>query len=233
MGNETVLIVEDEIEIQNLLALYLERDFQVVTAKNGKEALTRVQQQVPDAILLDILLPEMNGLEVCRKIRETNEKVPILFLSCKRESEDKIHGLELGGDDYITKPFDPGEVLARVKAILRRVSRKPAIKTEQNDIRTFGSLEIDFTSYTVCVHGESVNLYAKEMQLLLHLAKRPNQVFSIEQLYNQIWGEDRFGDLKTVMVHISNLRKKIEQNPAKPEYILTVRGFGYKFNPSF
>ncbi|SDH44998.1 response regulator transcription factor [Alteribacillus bidgolensis] len=233
MGKDTILVVEDEEDIRNLIQLYLQKDYTVFTSINGKDALKQIKKQKPDLVLLDILLPEMNGFEVCEKLRETDEETPVLFLSAKREFEDKIQGLELGADDYITKPFDPGEMLARVKAHLRRRHLKTNVKPKSESSRylQFGDLSIDIEGYSVFRNGELIHLFAKEMQLLLLLAKNPHQVFSVEQLYDNVWGADRFGDLKTVSVHISKLRKKIEKNPAKPEFIITVRGFGYKFLP--
>lgn len=231
---DTILVVEDEEDIRNLIQLYLQKEYTVFTSINGKDALKQFKNQKPDLVLLDILLPEMNGFEVCEKLREIDEETPVLFLSAKRELEDKIQGLELGADDYITKPFDPGEMLARVKAHLRRRHLKTNKKPKRNETfryLQFGDLSIDIEGCSVFRNGEPIHLFAKEMQLLLLLAKNPHQVFNVEQLYDNIWGSDRYGDLKTVSVHISKLRKKIEKNPAKPELIITVRGFGYKFLP--
>nr|WP_096440888.1 response regulator transcription factor [Alteribacter populi] len=232
MASERVLIVEDDKEIQQLLKLYLDNEFAVYTAEDGEEVLRCVEEIEPDLILLDILLPKLNGIDACKKLRLKGKTAPVIFLSCKRENEDKIIGLDAGGDDYITKPFDPGEVVARVKAHLRRAKMNQGSFGESSDgVKTFGSLKINVNSYTVSINNKPVSLYAKEMQLLLFFVNRPGQVFSTEQLYDQVWGTDRYGDMKTVMVHISNLRKKIEENPAVPLYIQTIRGFGYKFNP--
>lgn len=224
-----VLIVEDDTEIRQLIELYLKSEFQVLTADTGREAVKTVKLHSPDLVLLDILLPEFDGLEVCKKIRAFNVEVPILFLSAKSEFEDRIIGLEVGADDYITKPFDPGEVLARVRAHLRRKEIASKRLIFKKSLRKIGDLEINMENYTVLKKGKPVQLFTKELQLLHFLVKNPNQVFSIEQLYDQIWGEYKLGDYRTVKVHISNLRKKIEDDPTKPHYIQTVRGFGYKF----
>ncbi|MFC4022275.1 response regulator transcription factor [Oceanobacillus longus] len=231
MSKEIILIVEDDADICHLIQLYLEKDYHVIMAEDGKKAIERFHAHSPDLILLDILLPEIDGLEVCRRIRNVNEEVPILFLSSRSEYEDRILGLDAGADDYIIKPFDPGEVLARVKAHLRRKEIALKQSNENVSLMKFGDLEVNLDNYTVLRNGDRVHLYAKEIQLLFFLIQHPNHVFSIEQLYERIWGENKFGDYKTVKVHISNIRKKLEINPAKPEFITTVRGFGYKFSP--
>lgn len=229
MENKTIMIVEDDKDIRHLLELYLHREFKVILAGDGKKALELFKSDSPDLILLDIMIPEINGLEVCRKIRSLNEEVPILFLSSRSEYEDRICGLEAGADDYIIKPFDPGEVFARVKAHLRRKDVSSRQPRENASVIRVGDLELNMDNYTVFRNGEPVQLYTKEIQLLIFLMQHPDQVFSIEQIYDRIWGEDKFGDYSTVKVHISNLRKKLEKNPAKPQLIVTVRGFGYKF----
>lgn len=225
----TVVIAEDEVDIQNLLKLYLEQEYRVISFANGEEALTGIIDVMPDLVILDILLPGMNGFKVCERLREKQINIPVIFLSAKREQSEKIRGLEIGADDYITKPFDPGELMARVKAHLRRSIQQNASEEENTQMITWGELHIDTEQYVVTVGGKPIHLSTKEIQLLILLASNPRRVFSTEQLYDLIWGEDQFGDLKTVSVHISTLRKKIEKNPSKPEYIITVRGFGYKF----
>ncbi|RSL33357.1 DNA-binding response regulator [Salibacterium salarium] len=225
-----VLIVEDDEDIRNLIELYLQNKYEVLSTNDGVEALSVIKEHQPHLILLDVLLPGMNGMDLCEKLRETDMETPVLFLSAKRDFDDKIQGLELGADDYITKPFDPGELMARVHAHLRRNDIFTTQQWPKGNILIAGDLEIDMNSYSVTQNGKPLHLFAKEMQLLLMLAQSPNQVFSTEQLYDSVWGADRFGDLKTVSVHISNLRKKIEKKPAKPQYIITVRGFGYKFS---
>ncbi|MCM3601742.1 response regulator transcription factor [Robertmurraya korlensis] len=225
----TVVIAEDEVDIQNLLKLYLEQEYRVISFANGEEALAGIIDVMPDLVILDILLPRMNGFKVCERLREKQIHIPVIFLSAKREQSEKIRGLEIGADDYITKPFDPGELMARVKAHLRRSSQQPASEEEKTNMIKWGELHIDIEQYVVTVGEKPIHLSTKEIQLLILLASNPRRVFSTEQLYDLIWGEDQFGDLKTVSVHISTLRKKIEPNPSKPEYIITVRGFGYKF----
>lgn len=227
----TVVIAEDEVDIQNLLKLYLEQEYRVISFANGEEALAGILEVMPDLVILDILLPGMNGFKVCERLREKQIHIPVIFLSAKREQSEKIRGLEIGADDYITKPFDPGELMARVKAHLRRSTQQTASEEENTHMITWGELHIDIEQYVVTVGGKSVHLSTKEIQLLILLASNPRRVFSTEQLYDFVWGEDQFGDLKTVSVHISTLRKKIERNPSKPNYIITVRGFGYKFLP--
>jgi DNA-binding response OmpR family regulator len=227
----TVVIAEDEVDIRNLLTLYLEREYQVISFANGKEALAGIMEIMPDLVILDILLPGMNGFKICASLRKNHIQIPVIFLSAKREQSEKIKGLEIGADDYITKPFDPGELVARVKAHLRRSNQQIVSEGENTHIIKWGELHIDTVQYAVTVGGKPIHLSAKEIQLLILLASNPRRVFSTEQLYDLIWGEDHYGDLKTVSVHISTLRKKIEKSPSKPEYIITLRGFGYKFLP--
>ncbi|MCD8508448.1 MAG: response regulator transcription factor [Bacillus sp. (in: Bacteria)] len=228
MNREKILIVEDDEDIRELTALYFRKEYQVFTASNGHEALDIVDSKKPNLILLDVVLPGLEGYEICEKIRLVSN-APVLFLSSKRAPADKVRGLEVGGDDFITKPFDLKELDARVKANLRRWSIEET-EAQTKRIFTHEHLSIDLESYDVFVDGKAVSLYTKELQLLLMLAENPNHVFSAEQLYDSIWGIDSIGDLKTVLVHISNLRRKIEKDPAKPRIIKTVRGFGYKLN---
>jgi DNA-binding response OmpR family regulator len=227
---KTILIAEDEVDIRKLMTLYLEREYRVIAYDNGEEALSGIIDGMPDLVILDILLPGLNGFQICEKVRERNILIPVLFLSAKREQSEKIRGLEIGADDYMTKPFDPEELMARVKAHLRR-SNQLLESSESRSKQTihWGDLLIDTEQYVVTVSGKPIHLSTKEIQLLILLASNPRRVFSTEQLYDLIWGEDQYGDLKTVSVHISTLRKKIEKNPSKPEYIITSRGFGYKF----
>lgn len=220
-----ILVVEDDPDIRELIQLYLmNHEYHVVCAENGEQALHLFSTEHPDMIVLDILLPKIDGLDVCRQLRNIAQ-IPILFLSCKSESEDIVTGLDAGGDSYLTKPFDPSVFLAKIRAGLRRQSYT---KHDSEKLK-FGELEVDFQSYEVRKNGIVINLSAKEMQLLLLLARNPNQVFSTEQLYSQIWGPFEYGDTRTVMVHMSYLRKKLETDPSHPRYIITVRGFGYKF----
>lgn len=229
MTGERVLLVDDEVGIRELIHLYLEKkDYQVLIAENGVQALKLAESEKPHIILLDIEMPGKGGFDVCKQIRETTD-VPILFISCRRSSLDKIKGFEVGGDDYITKPFDFAELEARIKANLRRNEWQDKKQGEAN-ILIYDELEIHLDSCEIYMKGEPVSLFTKELQLLLILAQRPNQVWSTEKLYDQIWGFESAGDIQTVKVHISNLRRKLESDPAHPKFIQTVRGFGYKFS---
>ena len=227
---KTVIIAEDEEDIRNIMTLYLQQKYHVIAYGNGEEALAGIIEKKPDIVLLDILLPGISGFTICQQLREKNVMTPVIFVSAKREQSDKIRGLEIGGDDYMTKPFDPAELMARVKANLRR-SNQSNKEAEMQDTGKqtimIGDLQIDTELYHVTVGGKPIHLSTKEMQLLILLASNPNRVYSTEQLYDLIWGERQYGDLKTVSVHISTLRKKIEKYPAKPKYIITIRGFGY------
>lgn len=234
MAGEKILIVEDEPEIANLIQLYLKKEgFVPCHSASGGTALEIYRRERPELVLLDILLPELDGLEICRQLRkETN--CPIIFLSCKGLEMDKVLGLAIGADDYITKPFSPSELIARVKAQLRRnrilheaFSDHPGETTCQ--VLKYPALEIDFGSHEVKFHDRPVPLSAKEFQLLSLLARNPNLVLTTEQLFDRIWGYEHHGDTRTVMVHIRNLRKKIEEQPSNPQRIITVRGVGYKF----
>lgn len=231
MSNIPVLIVEDGEEIRELLRLYLmPNGFHVTMAEDGRSGLEKFRQVQPSIVLLDINLPDINGYEVCRKIREQSN-VPIVFISCNTSSEDIVRGLELGGDDYIEKPFDPAVVVARIIANLRRAPigqvSNPVLVTEDELVR-IRDLVIDPKHLRVHVGGTSISLTAKEMQLLLYMVKHPNRTLTSDQLYYGVWGADSMGDTRTIQVHISSIRRKIEANPAVPEYILNIRGIGYK-----
>ena len=231
MPGETILIVDDEAEITELISLYLRKEgYEVVWTSDGQEALEMMDKHHPSLVILDILLPGMDGIEVCRQMRKTYN-TPILFISCKNEDMDIILGFSIGGDDYITKPFSPGQLVARVKAHLRRSQLMEQSKENSQQL-AFPGLEIDLLTRAVRVNETPVTLSSKEFDLLAHLAKSPNKVIPLEQLYQTTWGVDSNGDTRTLLVHISNLRKKIEPNPAEPQYILTVRGIGYKFGGS-
>lgn len=235
MAQDKIMIVDNEMEIIQLMKLYLSREgYEVVWTTDSTRAAALAMEKNPDLILLDVVMPGLSGIELCAKIREQSD-VPILFVSCKGQDMDKVLGLSIGGDDYITKPFSPAELVARVKAHLRRRnlqnSSGSSLSPERN-VLSAGELEIDLTAHTVTVSGEPVHLTAKEFELLVLLCKYPNRVFTGRQIFDNLWDtysiED---DVRTVMVHISNLRKKIEPNPEKPRYILTVRGVGYKLAP--
>lgn len=235
IASETILIVDDDREIRELIEVYLKNSgFRVMTCDQGESVSNLITEHRPDLIILDVMIPDLNGFEVCQQIRQLTD-VPILFLSAKQSDFDKIIGFGVGGDDYITKPFSPAVLVARVKAHLRRYrtlfNKKTATAHDgTNQILKFPNLEIDLQRYTVRVNGSTVTLPAKQFQLLSLLARHPDQVFSVEQLFHSIWGENSLGDYRTVMVHISHLRKKIEPDQTSPTYISTVRGIGYKFN---
>lgn len=225
MAGELILIVEDEVGIRELIQLYLVKNgYRVSVAGNGEEALKVMETEQPQLILLDIEMPRMDGFELCRQVR-ARLTLPIIYLSSRRGISDKLKCFELGGDDYIVKPFDFSELKARIEANLRRYRRPDQL----SDILKYGELEIDLKrcQFTLC--GERVELSAKEAQLLLLLVQNPNQVWSAEQLYDHVWGLESTGNLETVKVHISNLRRKLETDKNHPQYIRTVRGFGYLF----
>ncbi|MBO8156875.1 MAG: response regulator transcription factor [Bacillaceae bacterium] len=232
MNEDTILVVEDEKEIGELVKDYLEKEgFQVVLALDGKEGLHLFHEKKPTLIVLDIMLPEMDGIEVCRMIR-TESNIPVIMMTAKKSETDKIIGLGIGADDYVTKPFSPGELVARIKAQLRRYKHFSNPAENQSHSLKVDQLEIDLKGYNVYVAGKKVNVSAKEFQLLHFLATHPGQVFSREQLFNQIWGFESYGDLNTVTVYIRKIREKIEPDPSNPTFIKTVWGIGYKFEGS-
>ncbi|KJS20846.1 MAG: hypothetical protein VR72_13935 [Clostridiaceae bacterium BRH_c20a] len=231
MNNKKILIIDDEPEISQLIEKYLTRErFIVFIADTAGKALEMLALEKPHLIILDILLPDTDGVELCRQLREETE-VPIIFISCKDDISDKILALGMGGDDYVTKPFSPKEVVARVKAHLRRSNISNSYKKKSSTL-TFPGLIIDQSSYSVIINDERITLPAKEFQLLNILARNPNILFTTNQLFDMVWHEDHIGDLRTVVVHISNLRKKVEKDPTNPRFIVTVRNVGYKFNPN-
>lgn len=219
-----VLVVDDEPAIVELLRDFLEaEDFRVATARDGHEALAALARGPVDCVLLDVMMPDLSGFDLCRRIRETSD-VPLLFLSARDGDVDKIRGLGLGGDDYIVKSATPGEVVARIKAVLRRSQRAaPSPLT----VLDFGRLVVDMRAHEARVDGEPVPLTAREFELLAFLAEHPRQVFTREQLFARFWGE--VGDRHTVTVHIGRIRDKIEVNAPEPHYIVTVWGVGYRF----
>lgn len=220
----TVLVVDDEEDIVTLMRDFLEAaGYTVLTAHDGPTALDLLRREPVDCLLLDVMMPGISGFEVLRRIRETRD-VPVLFLSAKQEDSDKIRGLGLGADDYIVKSATPGEVVARVKAVLRRAGRG---ETPAGAVLDFGRLVIDVRAHEVRVDGEPVPFTAREFELLQLLAESPRQVFTREQLFERLWGA--YGDRHTLTVHIGRLREKIEEDPANPRYIVTVWGVGYRF----
>ncbi|MBP5309096.1 MAG: response regulator transcription factor [Lachnospiraceae bacterium] len=227
--NKKVLIVEDEVAIADLEKDYLELSgFDVVIENAGDTGLKRALSDEFDIIVLDLMLPGMDGFEVCKQIREKKD-VPIIMVSAKKEDIDKIRGLGLGADDYITKPFSPSELVARVKAHLSRYERLINSNQKTNDIIEIRGIKIDKTARRVYVDGEEKAFTTKEFDLLTFLAENPNHVYTKEELFREIWDMDSFGDIATVTVHIKKIREKIEIDTAKPQYIETIWGVGYRF----
>ncbi|HEX2911538.1 MAG TPA: response regulator transcription factor [Chloroflexia bacterium] len=223
-ARQTVLIVDDNLTLLNMMRDFLEAaGFQVEMALDGERALAILDQKSIQCLLLDVMMPGLSGFELCRQIREASE-VPILFLSARDGDYDKIRGLGLGGDDYIVKSATPGEVVARVQAVLRRYKNGVSAPAAVLD---FGRLVIDLRAHEIRVAGQAVDFTAREFELLHWLVEHPRQVFTHEQLFQRFWGE--VGDRHTVAVHIERIRKKIEENPNKPRYLLTVWGVGYRF----
>jgi two-component system response regulator RegX3 len=222
-----ILVVEDEDSVLDPLELLLNKEgFTVVTAKTGKEALEKFDNAGADLILLDLMIPEVSGTEVCRQIRNKSQ-VPIIMLTAKDTEVDKVVGLELGADDYVVKPYSKAELVARIKAVLRRGSTTNAAAGAT--VLTAGPVEIDVESHKVKVLGNYVSFPLKEFELLEFLVRNSGRVLTRTQLIDRIWGSDYFGDTKTLDVHIKRLRAKIEKDPANPVFILTIRGLGYKF----
>ncbi len=223
----TILVVDDEDTIREVVSRYLEREgFVVREAADGYEALDAIQENPPDLIVLDLMLPGIDGLTITQHIRQ-DRQIPIIMLTAKGEANDRIRGLDLGADDYITKPFSPQEVVSRVRAVLRRVNGTTASATLGP--LEFERLSIDPVSRTVKVEDQSISLTAKEFDLLWYFAQHPEQVFSRTQLLANVWGDELYTDPSTVTVHIRRLREKIEADSGKPAHILTVWGVGYKF----
>ncbi len=221
-----ILIVDDDENICELLRLYLEKDgFETVVANNGEQAVDYAAKYMPDLILLDIMLPKLDGWQVCREIRKSSD-VPIIMLTAKGETFDKILGLELGADDYISKPFDTKEVIARIKAVLRRSSDKD--KASQIQEVKYDKLRINLTNYELEVNGVKIDTPPKELELIYHLASNPNRVYTRDQLLDEVWGFDYYGDSRTVDVHVKRLREKLE-NVSDRWSLKTVWGVGYKF----
>lgn len=224
-----ILIIEDEEAIADLEKDYLElSDFTVDIENEGDVGLERSLKGDYDLIILDLMLPGMDGFEVCKKIRE-EKNVPILMVSAKKDDIDKIRGLGLGADDYMTKPFSPSELVARVKAHLARYNRLVGTNEKKNDIVEIRGIKIDKTARRVYVDGEEKNFTTKEFDLLTFLAENPNHVFTKEELFREIWDMDSIGDIATVTVHIKKIREKIEYDTANPQYIETIWGVGYRF----
>lgn len=224
-----ILIVEDEIAIAELEKDYLELSgFDVETENTGTEGLERALEEEFDLIILDLMLPGMDGFEICRQIRD-KKNVPIIMVSAKKDDIDKIRGLGLGADDYMTKPFSPSELVARVKAHLARYERLVNSNVQENDIVEIRGIKIDKTARRVWIDGEERSFTTKEFDLLTFLAQNPNRVFTKEELFKKIWDMESIGDIATVTVHIKKIREKIEKQSSKPQYIETIWGVGYRF----
>jgi DNA-binding response OmpR family regulator len=225
-SSKTVLVVEDEVSLASTLSYNLRKNgFNVLSAVDGIEGLQTARRESPDVIVLDLMLPRMDGLEVCRRVRAESD-VPILMLTAKGEELDRVVGLEMGADDYLTKPFSMRELMARVRALLRRAGRPHGYDGAQINA---GVLELEPRGRTVRKGGAEVALKPKEFDLLFYLARHAGQVFTREQLLENVWGYDFFGGSRTVDVHVRWLREKLEAEPARPKHLLTVRGVGYKF----
>jgi DNA-binding response OmpR family regulator len=226
--SSTILLVDDEDAVQKLLAYPLERDgFRVVQARDGEEALERFEHEPVDLVVLDVMLPKLDGLEVCRRLRAASA-VPIIMLTARDDELDKVLGLELGADDYITKPFSIREFRSRVRALLRRAAASPA-DGEPTDVIESDGLKVDLTKREVEVQGNSVQLTYVEFELLRKLASHPGRVYTREQLLQALWGGAEYREPRTIDVHVRHLREKLERDPGEPEFILTVRGVGYRF----
>jgi phosphate regulon transcriptional regulator PhoB len=229
---QKILVVEDEADIRELLRYNLAQEgFAVEEAGDGAEALDRIGRRAPDLMVLDLMLPQMSGLELCRRMRSNPDtaKLPILVVTAKGAEVDRILGLEMGADDYVVKPFSPREVVARVKALLRRANSASEPASPGSYDR--GRLKIDFGTYEVFVDGKPKDLALREFELLRFFVQHPMRVYSREQLLDLVWGRDTFVEPRTVDVHVRRLRQQVERDDAKPELILTVRSVGYRFNP--
>ncbi|MBX6350528.1 MAG: response regulator transcription factor [Clostridia bacterium] len=218
---EKILVVDDERPIADILRYNLEREgYEVTVAQTGQEALEKFERDRPALVVLDIMLPQLDGFAVCRRVRERSA-VPIIMLTARDSEDEKVRGLELGADDYVTKPFSPRELLARVRAILRRA---PA---EDAEVIACGEIELDLANYIVRKRGRPIELTVREFELLRHLLQHRGRVFTREQLLREVWGYEYLGDIRTVDVSVRRLREKIEDEPSEPRYVLTRRGVGY------
>jgi DNA-binding response OmpR family regulator len=229
MSNGKILVVEDETSIGEVVSLYLKRaGYEVIYVQDGEAAVEVLEQTEPDLIVLDLMLPKVDGYEITHWLR-SRSNVPIIMLTARREERDRIAGLEMGADDYVVKPFSPQELVSRVRAVLRRTSGTGMPGDEQAVV--FDDLKVDPRTRLVTVRGEEKTLTAKEFDLLWLLVRHPRQVFRREQLLDRVWGMTEYIDPSTVTVHIRRLREKIELDPSDPQYILTVWGVGYRFEP--
>lgn len=225
----TIVIVEDEANIVELVKYNLDREgYRTLYANDGRKGLELIKQELPDLVILDLMLPELDGLSVCKQLRSEaqTKSIPIIILTAKSEEADRVLGLEMGADDYVTKPFSPRELVARVRAVLRRSG---AVDETEPEIIENGVIRIDLRQHLVKVRGEEVELTPKEFDFLKLLLLNPGRAFTREFLLEHLWGYEYFGDTRTVDVHVRRLRQKIENDPANPEYLETVRGVGYRF----
>ncbi|MBE6013584.1 response regulator [Anaeropeptidivorans aminofermentans] len=228
--SKKVLVIDDEKNIVDIVEFNLKKEgYEILKAFDGEAGLKSALEEDPDLILLDIMMPKMDGFEVCKKVREKKD-TPIIMLTARAEEVDKVLGLELGADDYVTKPFGVRELMARVKANIRRSDSVSAGETSEGDIKSYGEITIDSKRYEVRRNGELMNLTRREFELIRFLAAQRGQVFSRESLLEKVWGYEYFGDVRTVDVTVRRLRAKIEANPEYPRYVLTKRGVGYYFS---
>ena len=226
MATAKILIADDDKNICELLKMYLEKeDYEVVTASNGEEAIAKFESENPDLILLDVMMPKLDGWQVCRELRKKSE-CPIIMITAKGETFDKVLGLELGADDYVVKPFEPKEIIARIKAVMRRTG-KASSDTDKKEV-SYDKLTVNMTKYELKVDGKVIDTPPKELELLFHLASNPNRVYTRDQLLDEVWGFEYYGDSRTVDVHIKRLREKLEGVSDKWS-LKTVWGVGYKF----
>ena len=229
VSKQKILIVDDDNNIAELIALYLTKEcFETKIVNDGEEALKEFVSFRPDLIILDLMLPEVDGFDICKQVRQ-EKNTPIIMVSAKKDDIDKIRGLGLGADDYMTKPFSPSELVARVKAHMERYNRLVGSSAVKNDIIEIRGIKIDKTARRVWVNGEETTFTTKEFDLLTFLAENPNRVFTKDELFREIWAMESVGDIATVTVHIKKIREKIEFNTAKPQYIETIWGVGYRF----
>jgi len=226
MTNAKILVADDDRNICELLRMYLEKDgFSVVIAGNGEEALKKFDEEEPDLLLLDVMMPRLDGWQVCRELRKKSE-CPIIMITAKGETFDKVLGLELGADDYVVKPFEPKEIIARIKAVLRRTG-KASGENDKKEVN-YDRLTVNMTKYELKVGGKVIDTPPKELELLFHLASNPNRVYTRDQLLDEVWGFEYYGDSRTVDVHVKRLREKLEGVSEKWS-LKTVWGVGYKF----
>ncbi len=225
----TIAIIEDEQNIVELVKYNLDREgYRTISANTGRKGLELVRQELPDLVILDLMLPELDGLSVCKQLRadQQTKSIPIIILTAKSEEADRVLGLEMGADDYVTKPFSPRELVARVRAVMRRSGKS---NEDEPEIIEIGEIKMDLRQHLVKVRGEEVELTPKEFDFLKLLLANPGRAFTREFLLEHLWGYEYFGDTRTVDVHVRRLRQKIETNPSEPVYLETVRGVGYRF----